>query len=110
MAEEIICILLTNPPFSLGDRFDDEEISVEGKRAEHHGANQPQYVDTVVLPGTCWIRQQWVCNENGTILFVIADKDDKMPHGSAADVIIEEIVAFGVLSGAIVEISGAQAR
>ncbi len=79
---------LNNPPFSLGERFDDEEIAVKGKSAKHHSANQPQYVDTVVLSSTHWVRQQRVRNENRAILFVIAGKDDKMAHGFAADVIM----------------------
>lgn len=107
--EQIIGVLLKDPPFSPGGRFDDEEIAVEGKSAEHYGANQPQHVDTVVLPGTNWIRQEWVRNENRAILFVVASKDDKMTHGFAADVIEDEIFAFRVFSGAIVEIGGAQA-
>ena len=98
---------LNNPPFSLGGRFNDEEIAVEGKSAEHYGANKPQYVDTVVLPGTNWIRQERVRNENRAILFVVASKDDKMAHGFAADVIKAEIAAFRVFSGAIIEIGGA---
>ena len=43
-------MVLRRPFFSLGDRFDDEEIAVEGKSAKHYGANQAQYVDAVVLP------------------------------------------------------------
>jgi hypothetical protein len=102
-------MLLKHPPFSLGDRFDDEEIAVEGKSAEHYGADQSQYVDTVVLPRTHWVRQEWVGNENRAILFVVAGEDNKMAHGFTPDIIEDEIVAFRVFSGAIVEIGGAQA-
>jgi hypothetical protein len=109
-AREVCQLVLNNPPFSLGGRFDNKEISVEGKSAQHYGANQSQYVDPIVLPGTHWVRQKWVSNENGAILFIVAGKDDKMTHGFAADIIEDEIVAFRVFSGAIVEIGGAQAR
>ena len=107
--EQIVGILLKHSPFSSGGRFDDQEIAVEGKRAEHYSANQPQYVDTVVLPRAYGVRQEWIRNENRAILFVIAGEDDKMAHGFAADIIKDEIVAFGVFSGGIVEIGGAQA-
>ena len=110
-AEQVIDEIsgLNNTPFSFGDRFEDEEISVEGESAEHYGANQPQYVDAVVLPGTHWVRQKWVSNENRAILFIVAGKDDKVTHGFAADIIEDEIVTFRVFSGAIVKIGGAQA-
>ena len=49
-AKEVSQLVLNNPPFSLGGRFDNKEISVEGKSAKHYGANQAQYVDAVVLP------------------------------------------------------------
>jgi hypothetical protein len=101
--------VLPTPPFALGDRFNDEEISVEGESAQHYGANQPQYVDPIVLPGTHWVRQKWVSNENRAILFIVSGKDDKMTHGFSADIIEDEIVAFRAFSGAIVEIGGAQA-
>ena len=48
-AKEVCQLVLDNPPFSLGGRFDNKEISVEGKSAQHYGANQPQYVDPIVL-------------------------------------------------------------
>ena len=108
-AKEVCQLVLDNPPFSLGGRFENKEISVEGESAQHYGANQSQYVDPIVLPGSHWIRQKWVSNENGAILFVVAGEDYKMPHGFAAGIIEVEIVAFRVFSGAIVEIGGAQA-
>jgi len=105
---QIFGMFLKNPPFSLRGGFDDEEIAVEGKSAEHYGADQPQYVDAVVLSGTRWVLQQRVRNENRPIFLVVAGKDDKVTHGLTADVIEEEIVTFRVFSGGIVKIGGAQ--